>query len=96
MSAAHTGPDRRAQDRRAVPAADASGAHFQRKAAEERAALAEQQLAIVTAERNQLLMALEMIADDFQHCNSGNFGDRGAAYAETARTAIAKATGSAS
>lgn len=50
MTAPYAGPDRRT-----ILAADAAGAHSQRKAAEERAALAEQKLAKVTAELDELL-----------------------------------------
>lgn len=65
MTAAYAGPDRRT-----VLAADAAGAHSQRKAAEEQTALAEdrladarQQVLLLEAERDELHDLLRQIGD---------------------------------
>lgn len=87
MTSPYTGlADRRAADRRILPAADALGAHMQRKAADERAALAEQQ-------RDELLAFVQAYLAWVQPC----IRDIGMAQLEdAARALVAKATGSAS
>lgn len=79
--------ERRQEDRRNLLAADASGAHMQRKAAEERAAKAE-------ADRDELLAALVEMVERFEpNAWGSNVNKEDALVA--ARAAIAKVTGSA-